>query len=251
MHRQRIRSILAAAAIAALAAAPARAQRGKAGQDDFILAGTVIRPDSTAIVGADVVLVELGAPTRTFRTDSLGQFLITHLTSRAVTLRVRAVGFAPRLLEVRIQAEDGRAGVIISLETAVTTLAGMAVNDTTENPDKKLADFRMRKATNHFAHFVDEEQIEKRRPAWVSEMLREIPGVTLTANGRMGNVVRLRGCAPMVWVDGVRMPGAQLDELVSPADVSAIEVYNSFAGIPARYFDRTATCGTILVWIKS
>ena len=35
------------------------------------------------------------------------------------------------------------------------------------------------------------------------------------------------------------------------AEVAAMEVYYSFAGVPSRYFDRTATCGTILVWLKS
>ena len=67
----------------------------------------------------------------------------------------------------------------------------------------------------------------------------------------MGNVLLLRGCAPLVWVDGVRVPGAQLDEVAPPEDVAGIEIYNSFAGIPARYFDRTATCGTILVWLRT
>jgi hypothetical protein len=242
-----------AAGLVAWVAPSARAQAtSRAGaKDDFILAGTVLRADSAVVIGADVQLLELGAATRTFTTDSLGHFLITHLTSRAVTLRVRALGYAPKQVEIRIQAEDGRAGVIISLEPSVTKLAGMSVNDTTDDPDRKLADFRARKGTNHFAHFVDEEEIDLRKPAFISEMLRPVPGVTVTPNGRFGNIVRLRGCSPLVWVDGVRMPGAQLDDLVSASDVAAIEVYNSFAGIPARYFDRTATCGTILVWIKS
>jgi hypothetical protein len=52
-------------------------------------------------------------------------------------------------------------------------------------------------------------------------------------------------------VDGVRLPGAELDEYTQGNDVAAIEIYNSFAGIPVQYFDRTAVCGTILVWTKS
>jgi hypothetical protein len=43
---------------------------------------------------------------------------------------------------------------------------------------------------------------------------------------------------------------AELDDVVQPGDVAAIEVYRDFAGVPAQYFTRTATCGTILVWTK-
>jgi hypothetical protein len=73
--------------------------------------------------------------------------------------------------------------------------------------------------------------------------------------------VRLRGCGvrgqsaekvgPMVWLDGVRLVGAEIDEVTQATDIAAIEVYNSFAGVPAQYLDRSAVCGTILVWTKT
>jgi hypothetical protein len=75
--------------------------------------------------------------------------------------------------------------------------------------------------------------------------------VTLSASGRVGNTLRIRGCPPLVWIDGVRIPNTQIDEVVTPSDVAAVEIYSSFAGIPAQYFDRSATCGTILVWSRA
>lgn len=230
---------------------PPASVRPASAPDDFLLAGTITGVSDSPVPNADVVVMELGLPSRVFRTDSAGHFLVQHLTSRAVTIRIRAFGYAPKTVEIRIQADDGRAGIVIPLEAAPAKLAGVAVNEQGDDPDRRLAEFYTRKATNHFAHFVDGEEIDRRKPSFVSEALRAVPGVTLTAGGRLGNVLRLRGCAPLVWIDGVRMPGAQLDELVAPGDVAGIEVYNSFAGIPSRYFDRSATCGTILVWIKS
>ncbi len=84
----------------------------------------------------------------------------------------------------------------------------------------------------------------------MSQVVRTIPGVTLIPS-RFGSVVRLRGCKPLLWLDGVRLPGAELDELIHPSEVAALEVYPSWAGIPAQYFDRSATCGTILLWTRS
>jgi hypothetical protein len=56
----------------------------------------------------------------------------------------------------------------------------------------------------------------------------------------------------MVRVDDQRVPGAELDELVSPSDIAAIEFYSSASGIPAQYVERgNRLCGLILVWTKT
>jgi hypothetical protein len=82
-------------------------------------------------------------------------------------------------------------------------------------------------------------------------VLRPVRSISILPSRRIGNLVRIRGCAPLLWVDGVRLPGAELDEVVQPADIAAMEIYASFAGIPAQFFDRTATCGTLVVWTRS
>ena len=48
----------------------------------------------------------------------------------------------------------------------------------------------------------------------------------------------------------MRARGAELDDVTRGGDVAAIEVYSSTAGVPAQYTDRSATCGTMLVWLK-
>ena len=55
----------------------------------------------------------------------------------------------------------------------------------------------------------------------------------------------------MLWVDGQRVPGAELDEVVPPDDIAGIEFYTSMAGVPAQYLERqNRACGTLLVWTK-
>jgi hypothetical protein len=56
----------------------------------------------------------------------------------------------------------------------------------------------------------------------------------------------------MIWVDDQRVPGAELDELIVPSEIAAIEFYPSSAGIPAQYLERgNRLCGLILVWTKT
>lgn len=45
-------------------------------------------------------------------------------------------------------------------------------------------------------------------------------------------------------------PVVRLDELVHPSDISAIELYPSGAGAPARWSGMDAGCGVIMVWTK-
>ena len=84
----------------------------------------------------------------------------------------------------------------------------------------------------------------------LSELMRRVPGARLLP-ARFGSLVRIRGCRPTLWIDGIRVSDAELDEAVNINDVAAVEVYNSFAGIPAQYVDRTNDCGAVVVWVKT
>jgi hypothetical protein len=172
------------------------------------------------------------------------------------------VGFQSKQVEMRIPSSDKPGVVFVSLDVSAekqaTASAGDSASDSTEL-DERLRGFRERARTNRFAHFVDEPTIGKLHIAFISDALRKVPGISVKPSQHVGNIVRMRNCganssselsAPLVWLDGVRLPGAELDEVTQASDVAGVEVYSSFAGIPAEYFDRTAKCGTILVWTK-
>lgn len=114
-----------------------------------------------------------------------------------------------------------------------------------------LQEFRRHARANRLGYFIDEQQMSAIHVQFASEALRRVPGVTIRPSGGIGNQVRIRGCAPLVWVDGQRTPGAELDEVTHGNDVAALEIYRSLSGVPAEYADRRATCGTILAWLKT
>src|SRR3712207_4316935 len=100
----------------------------------------------------------------------------------------------------------------------------------------RLREFYERKGRNAWGTFIEREDIERRRPMWMSNMLRMVPGVrVLPSRDGIGNAIRMRGCTPTVFVDGLPIREAQLDEVVYPSDIAAVEVYRSNAGMPPQF----------------
>ncbi|MFI5227732.1 MAG: carboxypeptidase regulatory-like domain-containing protein [Gemmatimonadales bacterium] len=213
--------------------------------------GTVADEDGNVVGPADVELIEGDSVTRRFQTGGGGRFALEYLVSPHVVFRVRRVGFQPATISIDVTAPSHSTKVLVKLQPAVNTLDPVHIAG---SPPVALSPwlqaFHEREANNRFGHFVDEEQLDKLRPEHASDALRGIAGVSVTPGPRIGNRVLIRGCAPLIWVNGLRALGAQIDDVVAGSDVAAIEVYNSFAGVPAQFMDRSATCGTILVWLK-
>jgi hypothetical protein len=106
-------------------------------------------------------------------------------------------------------------------------------------------------------HFFTREDIDRRKPNAVSDMLKGLPSVTVT--NRVGGTVlsgrRIIGGPPpctTVWVDGFEwasvMPG-DLDMFINPDDVIGLEVYQA-GEVPMKFrkFDRG--CLTLVIWTE-
>jgi hypothetical protein len=147
---------------------------------------------------------------------------------------------------------DSARALLILLEPAPQDLAAMEVRDSSL-PEGLLKGFMDRRQSNALGHYFTREEILARQPQFLSELLRTVPGVTIAQSRVGGFRIRMRGCryAPLVWVDGSRLPGLELDEIARTDDVAALEVYTTPAGVPAQYLDRSNVgCGTILVWTR-
>jgi hypothetical protein len=251
-------------ATASASAQPAPLQAPRA-VSPYRVAGSVADRDGNPIASVEVTLIVNDSAARFVLSDQHGRFELTGLTTPTLLLRVRRLGYQPQVLTVQVTKPGRTANVDITMEPSVTSLNPVVIDDhapARERPNPRLVGFNERVAKNSFGHYVTEEMLAKLRPQHASDALRTVPGVVVRqVSGRIGNIVRLRGCGvkgmssdrvgPLVWVDGVRLPGAEIDEITQGMDIAGIEVYNSFAGIPAQYLDRTAVCGTILVWTKN
>ena len=247
------RVLAAVALLASLNPARAGAQQtldSAASHVIYAVSGTVVDQQGNTLGGAEVALIDREVATRLVHSDDRGRFRFDSLARDTGTIRVKRLGFRSRTMGLAISGPRP-ASIFVALEPASTSLAAVEVDESApEYGSDQLAEFYARVKTNKMGHYLDEEQLAALHPEYTSEALRAVPGIVVRPARRIGNTVRIRGCAPMIWVDGLRAPNAELDEVTHGADVAAIEVYSSIAGVPAQYTDRSATCGTILVWLK-
>jgi hypothetical protein len=148
-----------------------------------------------------------------------------------------------------VRAERLQQFVVIVLATAASELEEVTISG--NDPGKLREFFEHRDQRGSFGRFLMQHEIRKIGVTNPSDLFRSVPGIVIsTASG--GNTIRIRGCQPMVWVDGQRAPGAELDEVIRPSEIAAIEFYPSSAGIPAPYVEReNRLCGSVLVWTRS
>jgi hypothetical protein len=234
------------------ASAQAALQQSGSARSGYAVSGTVADPEGTPIDAVEISIVENDSTIRRVRAGDDGRFRIEGLPSPHFDLVARRLGFLPHTTRVSIDGGQHSTTVFVKLDAVADKLGAVYVDDAApDTHDPNLREFYQREQSNKLGYYIDENTMRALRPEFASEALRRVPGVVVRPSRRFGNDVRIRGCAPLVWIDGVRSPGAQIDDLTSGASVAAMEIYSSLAGVPAQYMDRSATCGTVLVWLKS
>jgi hypothetical protein len=211
--------------------------------------GIVTDPSREPIYNAELVILTPTHAGKATTTDSRGYFNFGEFTPGTLSFRVRRLGYEPRVMDVQIGAGGQNTSVEIALTVIPAELANVFV---TGAPGRLNEFFDRRQTRGAFGRFFDQEQIRKKGPTNASDLFRNVPGVSVKTNPSGGNAIRIRNCQPMVLIDGQRSPGAELDEVISPGDIAAIEFYPSSAGVPAQYLERgNRLCGLILVWTKN
>ena len=121
----------------------------------------------------------------------------------------------------------------------------------------------MERRLHGFGYQITRQDIEDRHPNSVTDMLAELPGVRTVSGGRMGGrTIRMTravagpgggDCPVQVWVDGLlasRDEDVIIDDLVSPLDIEAIEVFRGLSSIPPEFLNSMARCGVVAIWTR-
>ena len=216
------------------------------------LRGRVTAATGRPVVGARVALWATGAE---IRTDADGMFVLSDLPSGTHTLEIRAVGYTPVRRPVDITE---------STEVAAVELGNLAIRlDTLRVTAQRayrspLVDFERRRKSG-LGRFMDEDEIEKRRPLVLTDLLRMTPGVFVVPADAFGDAVLMRGggaltspmCRPDIIIDGARTPNDfPVNSLVSAVDLRAVEVFARAPLVPAELGSMSG-CGVIVVWTKT
>jgi len=219
-------------------------------QEGVLVRGRVVDLSSSRpLPAASVVLEHLEDPEGGWSglTDSVGVFRAPRLPPAEYTIRVEALGFDP--LEHRLAlAGYGSADLQIELAPAALELEPIVVVSRRRTRLENAGFYERRE--RGFGHSLTREEIEERQAMFVTDLVRTMPGVTVTPGtmGR-GGVLRMRGgCEPDVVLDGVRLSApVRLDDILSVNDLEGIEIYSG-STTPMQY--SRSSCGTVLAWTR-
>lgn len=247
--------------LACAMAAPAAAQsiRGR------VLDATTGRPVAEATV---LLLAADGSVRERERTDDDGRFSVAVREEGTFRVRAERLGYHAATSAPLAGRLSDLVDVELRLSTSEVLIAPLTV--TARRQPRRLASldasgFYLRERAGGGGRFLRREDIERRRPMVVSDVLRGLPGVRMTRMGQNGmrHVTFSRHemtsyanpvCLPRVYRDGaplfVSFSEESLDDLVLPEELEAIEVYSGPATTPAQYGGASNACGVIVLWTR-
>jgi len=177
-------------------------------------------------------------------TDAEGRFTLAAVRIANYRLTAESLGYAT--LESTVQVMGASPfDMRIRLAPEALALEGVVVTSA-RSPRLAAAGFYERQG-RAFGSFVTRADIEARFPFTTSDIFRTLPGVRVLSSGRGSTgILTIRGCRPDIVIDGMNL-GANLsvDEIISPSDVEAIEVYRG-ASTPVPY--SRSNCGVVVIW---
>jgi hypothetical protein len=215
------------------------------------LRGTVSDSAGAPIAAADVGIASLHKLTRT---DDRGRFAFEKLPLGAVEVSVRRLGYEPQKVNATVSNT-------LELSFNVTLVANPAILQTTDVSAKRryqgIEGFHQRRIQGIGAYYVTRDDILARNANLPSDVLRQAAGVQFIRT-RTGQGLRFssaasgrRDCPPMMWIDGQKAPGMEIDEL-PVNDIEGIELYRGASTTPPQFWQGSGpSCGTIVIWTRT
>ena len=234
---------------------------------------------------------EGGNPVATVRADENGVFRLKAPEAGVYMVKASRLGYRSWIDGPVELGEDDNLEVEFHLSKAVFALDPIEISAQADARYLNTVGFYERQRSD-FGHFVTREQIAHRQPRRMTDLVATVPGVRLVPlPASAGKVqVQMRGsnlsqgslCRPRVFVDGLiairggsgprRLGGGDvgdigeeegpagsegstepnIDDVVVPEEIEAIEVYRSAAQVPAKFggAGAFAQCGVIAVWTR-
>jgi hypothetical protein len=184
--------------------------------------------------------------------DSTGRFVHQDLSAGTYLLQVRALGYSISTSPVQVGG-----GEVLDLNVELTpvdfTLDTVAVVGRASFMEQRLREFEQRRAEGRGVYF-SEADIQRQNAAYLSDLLRTVPGIRTICNSVRCGVTMTRAargaCRPDYIVDGLSATNSTTGDLLTQGLVG-VEVYRSLSETPAQFLKAGATCGVIVIWTRS
>lgn len=213
----------------------------------YSLTGTVVDEKQQPVGSAELTIARDGRTLAVLRTTDAGAFSFDTPGRGTIQVLTRRLGYKATTTSVELDDRPDTEVLRIVLEAVPTKVDAVVVKGT----GGRLDLFYEHRRENAFGRFFDREEIEKSGVRLASDLFRTISGASLRPSRRYGNVIRIRGCQPVIWIDRVPIRDAELDEVATPDEIAGIEIYSSSVVAPPEFVDRDSRgCGAIVVWTR-
>jgi hypothetical protein len=217
-----------------------------------IVTGHVLSPAGRPVADARIVIPMAALSTVT---GEDGSFRFNAVQTGTLMVVARSLSYSPVAEAITVTSREP-VDVTLRLEEKVARLDTVFVT-ARRNAYLEKSGFNAR-ASNANGIFITREQIDLKHPFVITDMLKDLPGVTVTRE-RGGTAISGRrvfglnssnGCA-RIFVDGFAMHNLQpgdFDWIVPTDDVVGIELYQP-GDAPTR-FRSLPECLTVVVWTQ-
>ena len=187
--------------------------------------------------------------------DSAGAFTLSGLPAGTQTLEARHVGFVAT--RTTVDLASGRAAPVnVSMAERADVLDAVTVYGRKSVAARDNTGFLDRQKAG-LGYFLTRADIEKRNALTFTDLLRMAPGFMVYPTGGTGYQIvsnRDQSCQPQIFIDGVLIRESDaasiIDDLVSPGEISGVEVYAGSLETPPEFRGASSTCGSIVIWTK-
>ncbi|MGH7625647.1 MAG: carboxypeptidase regulatory-like domain-containing protein [Gemmatimonadaceae bacterium] len=216
------------------------------------VAGVVRDAEGRPIAGAQL---HVWGSAASANSDTAGAFTLTGLPAGTQTLEARHVGFVATRMTVDL-ASGRAAPVSVSMAERADVLDAVTVYGKKSARVRDNTGFLDRQKAG-LGYFLTRADIEKRNALTFTDLLRMAPGFLVYPTGGLGYEIvsnRDQSCQPQIFIDGVLIRESDaasiIDDLVSPGEISGVEVYAGSLETPPEFRGASSTCGSIVIWTK-
>lgn len=201
------------------------------------------------IAGASIEVTDRMGAVAVTTSDSLGYFTVQPRTAGRMTVHARHPSFTAVRTDTVTAAQKEMVTLFVRMTNSPIAIAPIVV---TARSRTALNGFYERERRNAFGTYIDEKEIQRKRPVSVEHLMRGMVAVDFVKNpDSMTNLLTLRGCTANVFVDGLLIPqgqGFDIDDLVPIGQLAAVEIYRNDVGVPFEFMNIGNQCGSVVFW---
>ncbi len=214
------------------------------------VSGTVLLEGNAPGVGTRIELV---GTDKVAMTNEKGEFEMQNLPSGSMVLFARHLGYGAKMIPVDLSSREKKT-VAIKLAKFVSVMDPVLVTARRSAALDKVG-FGERSRSG-FGYYLGPDRISRMHPIYVTDLLRQIPGLRLTYGGPDGPAIvgsrgTTNGCV-QYFLDGMpytEMTPGDVNQFVNGGEVTAVEVYQP-GQTPGRFMGIGNSCTTIVLWTR-